>query len=49
MEHHPGLAASLADGTAKATHLDLRQFLRRKVSAEGSLRYGGRDGISSQI
>ena len=42
MEHHPGLAASLADGTAKATHLDLRQFLRRKVSAEGSLRYGGR-------
>lgn len=42
MEHHPGLAKSLADGSAKPTKLDLRQFLRRKVSAAGSLRYGGR-------
>lgn len=42
MKHDPDLAASLANGTATPTAHDLRSFLRRKLSASGSVRHGGK-------
>lgn len=41
MNLDPGSAAAMTGAKAPKTSLELRRFLRRKLSASGSLRFGG--------